>query len=387
MRATYFNSSIRRGLDLVENKTTDLADDVLKVPLDFYRDADLRVRERDEIMLKSPIPLVTSAEIPEVNDYMVRDIFGKSVLLVRGQDGVARVFENYCRHRGSKVAEGCGNRQLFTCPYHAWSFDTAGQLKKIPGVEGFPNTDMAELGLIELPSEEFGGLVWAVLTRGQDIDISQFLGADITNHFKDWGFHEASFVESKEFSIKANWKAAVENFGETYHFQTVHGQSIPGQINVANTSTHDAYGLHHMMCFPMKSIVEQRGKSEEEWNWAESLVPVYWIFPSTIIVAPPGIAQIIQVLPTYSGADDETLVRSTFLTFEDLNDPQGMATARGAIDASWEAVYEEDRPILIKLGEAVRHSSQETIVVGRNEVGVQHMIKTIAGQLQFDLGQ
>ncbi len=387
MRATYFNSSIKRGLDLVENKTTDLAEDVLRVPLDFYRDVDLRARERDEIMLKSPIPLVSSAEIPDRNDYMVRKFFGKSVILVRGQDGVARVFENYCRHRGSKLAEGCGNRQLFTCPYHAWSFDTAGQLKNIPGVEGFPNTNIEELGLIELPSEEFGGLVWAVLTRDHDIDVAQFLGTDLTKHIRDWAFHDASFVESKEFSIKANWKAAVENFGETYHFQTVHGQSIPGQINVPNTSTHDSYGLHHMMCFPMKSISGQRDKSEDEWNWAESLVPVYWIFPSTIIVAPPGIAQIIQVLPTYSGADDETLVRSTFLTFEDLNDPQGLAAARGAIDASWEAVYEEDRPILIKLGEAVRCSSQETIVVGRNEVGVQHMIKTIAGQLQFDLGQ
>ncbi len=113
MKPTYFNDSIKRAIHIAENKTTDMADEPLRVPLHYYRNDALRISEREQIMSKTPLPVLTSAEVANANDYVVRELFGKSVLIVRGDDGIARAFENYCRHRGATIANGCGNRGLF----------------------------------------------------------------------------------------------------------------------------------------------------------------------------------------------------------------------------------------------------------------------------------
>jgi len=385
MDATFFNGTMKRALKNAENKTTDMAADVLSIPLDYYRNEGLKVKEREQIMLNTPLPLISSAEIAQPNDFMVRDLFGKSVLLVRGGDGVARAFENYCRHRGAMPASGCGNRRLFSCPYHAWTYDSSGQLVNLPGSEGFPECDQKNLGLLELTSQEFGGLLWVNLTPGTELNLHAFLGDKLSEHLSAWGLEKAKHIETREFEVEINWKAAIENFGETYHFQTVHGQSIPSQINIQNTSTHEAFGLHHFMLFSLKTIVELRDVPEDQWDWTKGVIPVYWIYPGTIIVAPPGVTQIIETLPRYDGGREATQIRSTFLTFEDRNDPLGLELTDAVMNASWEAVYDEDRPLLEKLGQAVRNSSQEHLIIGRNEIGVQHIAKTIAGQLGYDL--
>ena len=44
--------------------TTDLADDVLRVPLGYYTDPELFARERDDLLVTTPLPLVPSAASP-----------------------------------------------------------------------------------------------------------------------------------------------------------------------------------------------------------------------------------------------------------------------------------------------------------------------------------
>ena len=70
--------------------------------------------------------------------YFVYDIptFSMSLLVVRGQDDVVRVFHNICRHRGDRLVhpgqgrdQGC--RKAFTCGFHAWTFSNTGKLLKV----------------------------------------------------------------------------------------------------------------------------------------------------------------------------------------------------------------------------------------------------------------
>ena len=60
------------------------------------------------------------------------DYAGVPILVVRGRDDQLRAFLNVCRHRGAKVARGCGQARVFSCPYHAWTYDLAGQVTGIP---------------------------------------------------------------------------------------------------------------------------------------------------------------------------------------------------------------------------------------------------------------
>jgi phenylpropionate dioxygenase-like ring-hydroxylating dioxygenase large terminal subunit len=62
-------------------------------------------------------------------------------LIVRGEDGVLRCFYNVCRHRAGNPATGCGNRKLFRCSYHGWTYRLDGALLATPEFEDVEDFD------------------------------------------------------------------------------------------------------------------------------------------------------------------------------------------------------------------------------------------------------
>jgi choline monooxygenase len=378
----YFNGHLRRALQAVQSQSTEMAPSVLRVPMSYYRPGAHADRERAQVWEWAPLPLVFSCELRQPNDYVVREVLGKSVLVVRGDDGVVRAFENYCRHRGGRPASGCGNRRRFICPYHAWTYDTQGRLAAIPAAEGFPDVDRATNGLVALPCEERHGLVWLKLSPDDSIDLRTFLGDTLDDELGRWPYAQASIATDTTAIVDADWKMVVENFAETYHFATVHGKSIPGQMLMSNTVTHDALGLHHRLCFAMKTIGTLAQIEEKDWNWRDHLVVVYWIFPGLVAVNVRDALQVNIVLPAGEG---RTSVRTLGLSLKSGGSAEEEAQLQYIHDSSAQAVLEEDVPIMNTFGGMVAASSQTELLVGRNEIGVQHAIRTIAGRIGFAL--
>ncbi len=52
---------------------------------------------------------------------------------------------NRCNHRGSPVCiRDSGNAKRFTCPYHGWTYSSAGDLLSVTFPDGYgPNFDYA----------------------------------------------------------------------------------------------------------------------------------------------------------------------------------------------------------------------------------------------------
>ena len=124
-----------RMLDLVERKTTEMADGPITVPVSSYLDEERFADEMDRIFGRVPLLLAFGGELPEPGDHKAMDVMGTPVLLTRGADGVVRSFLNVCRHRGAIVTEeGCGHARRHTCPYHGWTYDTDGTLVGVPSV-------------------------------------------------------------------------------------------------------------------------------------------------------------------------------------------------------------------------------------------------------------
>ena len=63
------------------------------------------------------------------------------------------------------MAEGCGHANKFTCPYHAWTFSTEGDLVAIYSNDQFGDLDKSEHGLTELPCLERAGLIWVTVSQ------------------------------------------------------------------------------------------------------------------------------------------------------------------------------------------------------------------------------
>ncbi|MET0458169.1 MAG: Rieske (2Fe-2S) protein, partial [Ilumatobacteraceae bacterium] len=173
MTATSHADVARRLLANVDAGTSDQAESQMKVPIAAYRDLQRWETEMEQVYRRSPLVVAFSCDIRNPGDYDSLEIADRPILVVRGDDGAARTFLNVCRHRGAQVAEGCGHTRRFTCPYHAWVYDTRGALVGVPGKNTFGELDVG--GLIELPTHELAGVVLAVLTPDLDFDPGEWL--------------------------------------------------------------------------------------------------------------------------------------------------------------------------------------------------------------------
>jgi len=372
----------RRALHRVTTGTTDMAPDVLRVPLEYYRDPEVLRREREEILELTPLALVPTAQVPDRHDFLVREVLGRSVLISRGDDGVARAFLNYCRHRGARPAEGCGNARRFACPYHAWTYDSAGHLVGIPGQEGFAGVDPADHGLVELPTEERHGFVWGVLTAGAVIDVGSHLGA-FDDELASWRYQDYGYLTEREFASQVNWKNGLEAFAEGYHFPYVHGQSIIGTGTHANTTTHDQFGKHHRLGFPLRGITALNDDPDADLNPRSHLGIIYWIYPNLILANSPVGVEIIDILPARDPVS--CVVRHSWMANVPIEDDETRAFCEGVYELVHAAVRDEDFAMLPSCGDGVRNGQHDHMVIGRNEIGVQHLIRVLAAELGIEL--
>ena len=149
---------IERIFSHIDNSTTDLGDTVWTEPVDHYQSQE-RFDAEIALLKRLPVPYCPSAALPDKGSYIARKAAGTPLVVVRGLDGVVRAFINACRHRGMQVAKGSGCSRSFVCPYHAWTYNLEGNLKNIPGPEGFPGIDPEEHGLVQVSAVEKGGIV------------------------------------------------------------------------------------------------------------------------------------------------------------------------------------------------------------------------------------
>ncbi|MGA5544878.1 aromatic ring-hydroxylating oxygenase subunit alpha [Mycobacterium sp. NPDC051198] len=368
----------RRALRHAVEGTTDMADRVLKVPLHYYRDPKITEIEESQILRRVPLAIVPSAQIAEKNDFVVRSVLGDSLLVTRDRTGASHVFLNYCRHRGAMPACGSGNASRFVCPYHAWTYRNTGELFMVPGKAGFDTMDPADYGLVELPSEERHGFVWAVLTADATIDLDAHLGP-LGPELAQWNYEAYGYHTDREFSSEVSWKGALEAFAEGYHFPFVHGESLIGQNTLPNTAIYDEFGKHHRIGFPFNWIKNLSDDPSGSFDPSANMGVIYWVYPNLILANSPVGVEIIDMLP--EGEPTRCTVRHSWMG----RVPATTDDMRAGYDAVYEGVHaavrDEDFAMLPQCGEGVRHGQHDHMIIGRNEIAVQHMIKVFAQEL------
>ena len=134
------------------------------LPARTYQDPAVLDWEREHILQRDWLAVGRAEEVPEPGSFLVRDVLGESVLLVRGRDDVIRAFYNVCRHRGTAVEEReCGKAVRFQCPYHAWIYDLDGSLVRAKHTEDLDDFSLDTYGLRAHPVRDLAGLRVPVL--------------------------------------------------------------------------------------------------------------------------------------------------------------------------------------------------------------------------------
>ena len=140
------------------------------------------------------------------------------VVVARAEDGRTRAFVNVCRHRGSTIAEGAGNRRTLQCPYHAWTYDLDGRLRAAPRAD----FDVEGMGLEPVRLERWGPFLF-VNADAEAEPLAEWLGA-VPAQVSELGLDVDAlrFHHRSEWSVAANWKIVAENFLECYHCAVAH---------------------------------------------------------------------------------------------------------------------------------------------------------------------
>ncbi|WP_421979385.1 aromatic ring-hydroxylating oxygenase subunit alpha [Roseibium sp.] len=265
---------------LKENGLFFLDDNVQSSPVERYLCADRFERERSRIFRRLPIIAAHAGELPESGSFLTRQFGGLPVLLTRDRDGAVNAFVNVCRHRGARlVGEDRGCKHSFSCPYHAWTWNSSGALRGVPHEKpGFPDLDREAFALRRLPAVERFGLVWVVADPDGTPDFDAFLDP-IAGDLAWAGLDMLGIAASDTFTLAANWKLLVEGGLEAYHFKVTHKDTI-GPHFPDNLSSYEMLGSHIRSVLPRTSIAYLNAGDAEGWSIRDHANVLYSVFPA-----------------------------------------------------------------------------------------------------------
>ncbi|MEQ7874565.1 aromatic ring-hydroxylating dioxygenase subunit alpha [Sphingomonas sp. ASV193] len=188
----------------------------------LYHDADCHAAELRAFLRASPQVVCHDSDIPAPGDWRTIDLFGESIVVVRGDDGEARAFHNVCRHRGSRLVDGeAGCAKLLTCPYHAWSYDRQGALVGVPSRGDYPGLDPAALGLKPVAIERWNGFLFVRLEDG--LPSVAAMMAPYADEVAPYRFEELRAIGRVTLRPRdLNWKTIADNYSDHLHIPVGH---------------------------------------------------------------------------------------------------------------------------------------------------------------------
>jgi p-cumate 2,3-dioxygenase alpha subunit len=192
-----------------------------------FTDPEVLVEERRRIFDRCWLYVGHESEVPHPGDYRSRTVVGRPMILVRGDDGIIRVLLNTCTHRGALVCrQKSGNAKTFQCPYHAWTYNSRGQLVGTPGEESYSDAFSRDERALASPArvDSYRGFVFLCFDRTAENLADYLAGAkeyiDLVAEQSEFGMKIIAGQQS--YSARANWKLLVENSYDGYHGLPTH---------------------------------------------------------------------------------------------------------------------------------------------------------------------
>jgi phenylpropionate dioxygenase-like ring-hydroxylating dioxygenase large terminal subunit len=203
---------------------------ISRVPYWVYQDPEiLRAEQRRIFEGPSWHFLCLEVELENPGDYRTTHVGQMPVIVVRGEHGKIHAFENRCAHRGALIAfEDGGNAKDFTCVYHSWRYDLAGNLcsvafqRGVNGKGGMPDDfHMVDHGPRKLRAETIGGLVFGSVDPAAP-GLEEYLTAPIAAKIRRVFHKKLEIIGRFTQPLPNNWKLYSENVRDTYHASLLH---------------------------------------------------------------------------------------------------------------------------------------------------------------------
>ena len=261
------------------------------LPAYYYYDPDIFAAEKEQIWCKSWQYVGYLGDIAEPGDYITANILDQLIFVTRAAPGELRAFYNVCMHRGHILVEGKGNKRIITCPFHAWSYDSHGNLKAAGNAENVAGFRHEDFYLSEIQVEAFGPMVYVNLDPSAPSLASQAGG--LLERFRAVipGFDDLHFAQRTSFPVEANWKFILDGM-ECYHCPVIHPQQMAdsdASLTTSWESREEEFWQEHRIIGNRDLIENQKDKLPYDFGDAEIVdVYIWYLWPNMVFTAEQG---------------------------------------------------------------------------------------------------
>jgi len=280
------------------------------LPSSWYYDETHYENERSKIFGREWIYITSTSRLVKPGDYSTLNIVGYKVMVIKQEDGSIKAFLNACRHRASPLlleSHGTCKGQCITCPYHAWTYNLDGNLRKAPEFEMLPDFSekKTDLSLVPVQIHESCGLIFFNLSKNIIDNKRQF--DELIEIMNGYPTQNYVYHSTKTFEIACNWKVFIENYQECYHCKILH-PLFDKNYALKKYKVTNAFRLSHHTCeLKHTSNNEKLGSKEGEW---------IWVWPNLTLALYEKYYDTVQIIPVNS---KKTKLIVTFYGRQDLS--------------------------------------------------------------------
>ena len=370
-----------RMLAHLREDTTDLADRDLLVPVSHFVDP-ARAKAEIDLMKRLPLLVAHSSELAQPGDFITREVLGTPILLARQSDGAPQAYLNRCRHRGGRVeSKASGNKRVFMCQYHGWSYERdGGRLRNVPYEKSFDEIDRGCNSLIKLSTEQRHGLIFVTLAgdAASAHALADYLGPQVDAQIAPWQLEKSVIHLDKTFELDINWKLVMDGAIDILHPKFLHVGGV-GNLIETNVGIYRNYGRHGQH-FGARTKLRTLAKSGAEVEGGSKYIGSNLvIYPNSMMIAAPDHIEFWTVWPTDKPGRCITNIR--FLVRADIMSPE----IEKRLAMSWEilenAASREDWPMERWIQQNAEARPEGTFRYGRSEVSCQHLHRQLAADL------
>jgi Rieske 2Fe-2S family protein len=266
----------------------------------YFVSPEIFAKEQKKIFSAQWVLVGHQSQITRPGDYVISQIAGESLIVVRDQRSTIRGFYNVCRHRGTRLREDqTGHASVIQCPYHAWTYALDGRLLGAPHMDDVPGFDKADYSLHPVHLGLWEGFIFVNLADSP-APLEEWF-APLAGKFSHWNLPMLRSAKAINYDVQANWKLMFENYSECYHCPGVHPQlqKVSPYDSAENDLREGPFLGGFMKINPGKSLTVSGNACAAFVGKIENLQQVFYysIFPNMLLSLHPEYVMVHQLWP------------------------------------------------------------------------------------------